>query len=859
MRKLRGVLGIVLSVIMVLSLVPTVAYADNSEKFTVAPETDVIINGGFLKGLDPEDNTLAAVKTLFVNEADKITAFNGDDALSDSDRIGTGSVIRLSADKDSLIAILYGDVTGDGFITDTDYTLIEKEAVCSEDAIADGSVYEKAADVNNDSVIDAFDLSFVDLQVASLRDIDQRGDLPEAVLTAIDTDSVGTNGVVNVDGRDITVDTALMLDATQTVDEIEYKEYKDWNVDIVISFNKDVDGSKVYLLGQYGDYDWRGGALSDEIISAGTKFSVVNGWLGETLTYEDVLTVVGNMKTAMYAEDAPAGLKVTVDLVMTDTESDDDYIVSTYTYTFTDNLPEAVIEEIDSTEIGAGGDGALTGAVTGDSVRADAGLRLSTDDTPADIIGAGYRFWTVDILVSFDRNVNGNDVYFFGDYGDYEWVGDKLAVVPAFDGTIPAGTEIALIKDWISSVIGSEVLVTYDEIVKLVHSMETAVSVPNAEDGLKLTAKLVMTDNETGDEYTVDVLNYTFDRYLPEAVVEQVPANTVGEYNDGFLNGYVSGDVVESDIALSFTSKETPEEVEGKNCLDYAVDFEVSFDRDVNGNDVYLFGNYGIYGWTGDKLAVVPDFDGTIAANTKIGIVEDLVGPTIKSLYPSGSVNPIVITYGYILTEVGEMKTALHINNPEEGLTVTVDLVMTDLATGNRYVVSTYTYTYITPELPDKSDVTMAPLSKGTIGNNGTIPYGDVTVTPDIAIGYKAIETSASIADKEYKDWNVDFLIHFNKDVDGSKVLFFSRYGSYGWMGSILSDGTVESGRRIALMKDWRGETLTYSDLVELKQFDWAFHIVDPEAGLRISIDLVMTDPATGRRYVIRDYSHSYK
>lgn len=843
---------------MVLSLIPTVAYAGNNEKFTVAPETDVIINGGFLKGLNPEDNTLAAVKTLFVNEADKITAYNGDDALSDSERVGTGTVIRLSADKDSLIAILYGDVTGDGFITDTDYTLIEKEAISSEDAIADGSVYEKAADVNNDSVIDAFDLSFVDLQIASFRDIDQRGDLPEAVLTAIDTASVGTNGVVNVDGKDIAVDTALMLDATQTVDEIEYKEYKDWNVDIVISFNKDVDGSKVYLLGQYGDYDWRGGALSDDIIAAGAKVSVVNGWLGETLTYEDVLTVVRNMKTALYAEDAPTGLKVTVDLVMTDTESDDDYIVSTYTYTFIDNLPEAVIEGIDEAEIGTDGDGMLTGAVTGNTVRADAGLRLSTDDTPADVIGKGYRFWTVDILVSFDREVNGNDVYFFGDYGDYEWVGDKLAVVPAFDGTIPAGTEIALIRDWISSVIGSEVLVTYDEIVKLVHSMETAVSVPNAEDGLKLTAKLVMTDNETGDEYIVDVLNYTFDRYLPEAVVEPIPANTVGEYNDGFLNGYVSGDVVESDIALSFTSKETLAEVEGKKCLDYAVDFEVSFDRDVNGNDVYLFGNYGIYGWAGDKLAVVPAYDGTVAANTKIGIVKDLVGPTIKSLYPSGSVNPIVITYGYILSEVDEMKTTLHVENPEEGLTVTVDLVMTDLATGNRYVVSTYTYTYITPELPGESAVTMAPLSKKSIGNNGTIPYGDVTVIPDRAIKYTAKDTSVSIADKEYKNWDVDFLIHFNKEVDGSKVFLFGRYGTYSWTGGTLSGGTVESGRRIALMKDWRGDTVPYSAVVDLKQFEWAFQVVDPEAGLEITIDLVMTDPATGRRYVIRSYSHEY-
>ncbi|MBO4338443.1 MAG: dockerin type I repeat-containing protein [Clostridia bacterium] len=669
MRKSKGIISILLSVVMVVSLIPMVAFAVNSEKLTVAPDTDVIINGGYVKGLDPADNTLASVKALFVNEAEKITAYNGDDALADSDRVGTGTVIKLSADKDSVIAILYGDVTGDGFITDEDYELIEKEAIGLEDAIADGSVYEKAADVNNDTVIDAFDLSLIDLQFSDSKDIDQRGDLPKAILNEINVNTVGENGTVVIDNESIAFDTAYELDATQSLDEIKGKEYKDWNVDIVIHFNKDVDGSKVYLAGQYGDYDWRGGKLSDSVITAGTKVSIINGWLGEHLTYTDVIDYVQSLKGAMHVEDAPEMLKVTCELVMTDTDTGDEYVVYAYDHIFNLSLPEAVIEDIDASAIGTDGDGMLTGAVTGDSVRADAGLRLSTEDTPADVIGKDYRFWTVDILVSFDRDVNGNDVYFFGDYGTYSWMGDKLAVVPAYNGTIAAGTEIALIGDWIPSVIGSEVLVTYDEIVNLVHSMETAVSVPNAEDGLKLTAKLVMTDPEAGD----------------------------------------------------------------------------------------------------------------------------------------------------------------------------------------RYVVSTYEYTY--PELPEAM---IQPLLNKSFGTNGSLEYEGETVTADKVFRYLIKNRPASIDDKEYKDWNVDFLVSFNHDVDGSKVFLFGRYGDYDWTGGRLSNGTIEAGRRIALMKDWRGETVPFSLVYDLVSLDCAFDVVNPTPGLVVTIQLIMTNPATGARHIISTSKKTY-
>ena len=205
---MKKIISIALAVLMVVSLLPLTAFAGNTEKLAVAQLRTALINGGFVKGLDVADNTLAAVKALFANDAEKISAFNGSTELSDSDLVGTGTQIRLtvnSAVTDSVTAILYGDVNGDGAINDDDFDLIVDEAVMGIDSLEDGSVYEKAADTNNDGVIDGFDLALVDLESNGIAAIDQRGDLPAALVEEIDKATVGTNGVVTIGGEDITV------------------------------------------------------------------------------------------------------------------------------------------------------------------------------------------------------------------------------------------------------------------------------------------------------------------------------------------------------------------------------------------------------------------------------------------------------------------------------------------------------------------------------------------------------------------------------------------------------------------------------------------------------------------------------
>ena len=87
----------------------------------------------------------------------------------------------------------------------------------------------------------------------------------------------------------------------------------------------------------------------------------------------------------------------------------------------------------------------------------------------------------------------------------------------------------------------------------------------------------------------------------------------------------------------------------------------------------------------------------------------------------------LVLTYRDILNEVGVMKTALHVENPEDGLKVTVDLVMTDTFTGDRYVVSSYEYTYTMPELPDAPNISQPSMTN-------KVTSGGKTYTTDLYI-----------------------------------------------------------------------------------------------------------------------------
>lgn len=132
----------------------------------------------YMVGLNVDNATVAALKNDLENESVQVHIYRDGEELSDGDKVGTGCVVQYVASEDpmlvyeSVTVILYGDVNGDGVIDDADYDLMKQDSVSSSPAIGSG-VFQTAADLNNDGVVDCFDAAILNLQLAGVKNFDQ--------------------------------------------------------------------------------------------------------------------------------------------------------------------------------------------------------------------------------------------------------------------------------------------------------------------------------------------------------------------------------------------------------------------------------------------------------------------------------------------------------------------------------------------------------------------------------------------------------------------------------------------------------------------------------------------------------------
>ena len=161
-------------------------------------------------------------------------------------------------------------------------------------------------------------------------------DLPHATLTVLDPTTVGDNGIVvdTVSGDEVPLDLAVEFATPDTAADVEGQEYQNWAVDFVLSFNKPVDGSDVYLFGSYSNWQngaWLGATLEEGGINGldeDQELKIMADWFipavfggdGQPVTYNDVVTFVQDFQCGVHiANDTlKEDLVATLKLVMID-------------------------------------------------------------------------------------------------------------------------------------------------------------------------------------------------------------------------------------------------------------------------------------------------------------------------------------------------------------------------------------------------------------------------------------------------------------------------------------------------------------------------------------------------------------
>lgn len=139
----------------------------------------------------------------------------------------------------------------------------------------------------------------------------------------------------------------------------------------------------------------------------------------------------------------------------------------------------------------------------------------------------------------------------------------------------------------------------------------------------------------------------------------------------------------------------------------------------------------------------------------------------------------------------------------------------------------------------------------------------DEDVEFDTGLTFIANDDTAGI----YANYLCDFVLTFNKDVDGAKVSLYGEHTDTGVIGATLgSENSFTGGQGVRVMSTLfsalmpgGGVDVTYDMVVSLlHQFSCYLHVEEPDSDLVATLNLVMTDPDTGAEMVISNYTYNF-
>lgn len=137
-------------------------------------DSSLKLNGLEISGIDYSESTVEDIKNKITTDLEIEIINNKNEILKDTDKIGTGSKIKVKENGNVLreyLIIIYGDVNGDGKINSTDLLVLQRHILEIEQL---KGIFKKAANIRkNGKMPSSIDLLLIQRHILEIQMIDQ--------------------------------------------------------------------------------------------------------------------------------------------------------------------------------------------------------------------------------------------------------------------------------------------------------------------------------------------------------------------------------------------------------------------------------------------------------------------------------------------------------------------------------------------------------------------------------------------------------------------------------------------------------------------------------------------------------------
>lgn len=343
-----------------------------------------------------------------------------------------------------------------------------------------------------------------------------------------------TASAAKVQNDDLTFAMKFTADAV-TDEQLAY--YGSWPADFVLTVDKtmtlNANGEKDgYLAGQYDSWsaDWVKVPASDVTLTAGQGLKImqyatsnVAGYTGTT--FSDVINTVKEFNCGLFV--APAFLRengdvtATLKLVITNPKTNEDITIGEYSFTSeVPELPSATVKEISADD--------LTFAMQFNAV-APTAEQLA-------YFGGWYADYVLTVNKDITLNANGQaDGYLAGSYA--AWQDGAWVKLPTSNLNLTAGQPVRIMQ-YNAANMGANVNLTYKDVAETVKTFNCGLYLDPSVTGLEATLELRLYNPADVNEYYVIGETYTFKDVAVEVNGQEATGSVAN-----IVNNTVSGEV----------------------------------------------------------------------------------------------------------------------------------------------------------------------------------------------------------------------------------------------------------------------------------------------------------------------------